>query len=366
MSFEKVNYSIICRTENGIKYGIQTRQNVSGYVSDEYPDIGIRQAGGYWYIDHIPTGLKISTFGCKSRKAALESYTRDYIERVNDIKENKKDFLKKAIESFQAAPLDNEVSSWETVNYCTVYNHRFDKVTDAARRAGLLIRKADNNTYMDGGNINIIGSPEALKPIKAIIEGYAKRDEQKAAEDAPESAKRPEIISAGNPAPEQAPETQEAPAAQVEPEKAPETVILIEKTYDIRNGRQGTRRIVYNPETGTTEAAQEAPQDAADVQPEPEARHRIQAPEKPACGAGKPLDFIGQVLSGNGWQIVFDTDLQRTRVIIEKSTREKAAPLAESAGFYYSTNTDSWHKKLTHKAHRAAVALAEKLRAACA
>ena len=178
----------------------------------------------------------------------------------------------------------------------------------------------------------------------------------------------PEAVAQVEPekAPETVQEAPQAPAAQVEPEKAPETVILIEKTYDIRNGWQGTRRIVYNPEAGTTEAAQEAPQAAADVQPEPEARHRIQAPEKPACNPGKPLDFIGQVLSGNGWQIVFDANLQRTRVIIEKSAREKAAPLAESAGFYYSSNTDSWHKKLTHKAHRAAVALAEKLRAACA
>ena len=339
MNFNKVNYSIILRTENSMKYGILARQEVSGYTVDEYPNIAIRQAGGYWYIDHIPTGLKISTFGCKSRKAALENYPEIYGDRIKDIEENRKDFLKQAAERLQAAPLDSDIASWETVNYCTIYNHRFDKVTDAARRAGLLIQKADNNTYMDGGNINIIGNPEALKPIKEIIEQYAKRDRQKAEEAAGEAqaAPAPEAV-------QPAPEAQEAPqavaAVQPEPE-APE----VQETAAER------------PET--ISAGSPAPEK------KPEARPRRQAPEKPARGPGKPLDFIGQTLAGNGWQIVFDTGLQRTRVIIEEAAREKAAPLAEAAGFYYSVNTDSWHKKLSHKAHRAAEALAEQLRAAC-
>lgn len=401
MNFNKVNYSIILRTENSMKYGILARQEVSGYTVDEYPNIAIRQAGGYWYIDHIPTGLKISTFGCKSRKAALENYPEIYGDRIKNIEENRKDFLKQAAERLQTAPLDSDIASWETVNYCTIYNHRFDKVTDAARRAGLLIQKADNNTYMDGGNINIIGSPEALKPIKEIIEKYAERDRQKAeeaareaqtaqaleavqpAQEAPEAvaafqpepealeaqkttAERPETISAGSPAAQAEPEAQKAPAA---PEQDPGAVILVETTYDIRNGGSSTRRVLYTPGKGL-ETIPEKPEAVA-VQPEPvpekkpEARPRRQAPEKPARGPGKPLDFIGQTLAGNGWQIVFDTGLQRTRVIIEEAAREKAAPLAEAAGFYYSVNTDSWHKKLSHKAHRAAEALAEQLRAAC-
>ena len=216
MNFNKVNYSIILRTENSMKYGILARQEVSGYTVDEYPNIAIRQAGGYWYIDHIPTGLKISTFGCKSRKAALENYPEIYGDRIKDIEENRKDFLKQAAERLQAAPLDSDIASWETVNYCTIYNHRFDKVTDAARRAGLLIQKADNNTYMDGGNINIIGNPEALKPIKEIIEQYAKRDRQKAEEAAGEAqaAPAPEAVQ---PAPE-APEATQAAPVQPEPE----------------------------------------------------------------------------------------------------------------------------------------------------
>ena len=230
----------------------------------------------------------------------------------------------------------------------------------------------------------------AAKHIEAVAAWI--RDIDSACREAWEksAAQRPETILTGN----QAPEAQEAaPAAAAEPvqedaqENKDSTIILVEKTFDITNGGSSSRRIQYNASTGKMEtlpekmeaapaaaepapepepaAAAEAPEPAAAAEPVPEARPRRTAPEKPARGPGKPLDFIGQVLSGNGWQIVFDTGLQRTRVIISEAAREKAAPLAEAAGFYYSANTDSWHKKLSHKAHRAAEALAEKLRAAC-
>ena len=140
---------------------------------------------------------------------------------------------------------------------------------------------------------------------------------------------------------------QEAPAALPAPEKAPEAAQEVPAPDPVPE----------RPET--ISAGSPAPEK------KPEARPARQAPPKPARGSGRPLDCIGQILSGNGWQIVFDGSLQRTRVIIEEAAREKAAPLAEAAGFYYSVNTDSWHKKLTQKAKRAAEALAEQLRAAC-
>ena len=203
--------------------------------------------------------------------------------------------------------------------------------------------------------------------------------------------KRPETISE-----DAAPETPETISAGTEAAED-NTIILVETTYDIRNGGSSTRRVLYTPGKGLeTIPEPEAPEavaapdpvpeaeaapaalEAAPESPEtisagtdapqaaPEARPRRQAPEKPARGPGKPLDCIGQIITGNGWQIVFDGNLQRTRVVIEEAAREKAAPLAEAAGFYYSVNTDSWHKKLSHKARRAAEALAEQLRAACA
>lgn len=90
------------------------------------------------------------------------------------------------------------------------------------------------------------------------------------------------------------------------------------------------------------------------------------APEKPARGPVKEKDFAGEAISGKGWSIVFDTGLNRTRVIVSDPLREKLAPMIENAGFFFSKNQNSWNKKLTHRAHRAALALADEIRAALA
>ena len=87
---------------------------------------------------------------------------------------------------------------------------------------------------------------------------------------------------------------------------------------------------------------------------------------KPARGPVPEKPFAGQTICGQGWKILFDIALQRTRVIVNDSCREQLRPIIENAGFYYSASMDSWNKKLTFKAQRAAVALAENLRAAVA
>lgn len=76
--------------------------------------------------------------------------------------------------------------------------------------------------------------------------------------------------------------------------------------------------------------------------------------------------FINEVIAGNGWSIVFDAGCNRTRVIITEPVKAAARPIVEEAGFYYSKNMDSWNKKLTFRARRAALNLADKLRAALA
>ena len=76
--------------------------------------------------------------------------------------------------------------------------------------------------------------------------------------------------------------------------------------------------------------------------------------------------FINEVIAGNGWSIVFDAGCNRTRGIITEPVKAAARPIVEEAGFYYSKNMDSWNKKLTFRARRAALNLADKLRAALA
>ena len=88
---------------------------------------------------------------------------------------------------------------------------------------------------------------------------------------------------------------------------------------------------------------------------------------KPAAEPAKPVvpadgSWIGTAIEGKGWRIAFDEAAQRTRVIAaDPSAKQKAA--IEAAGFYWSATTKSWNKKLTRKAYRAAVALAESLNA---
>ena len=226
----------------------------------------------------------------------------------------------------------------------------------------------------------------------------------KADEETETPAERPETISESEAEPEavqDAPETVQRDAA---PEAEENTFVMKEICFDLRNGGKNEKRVIYS-QTGDRlaelpEAQEAVQQDAAPAEPEATAERpetisedlpapapvvallapvpapaadadrkaapRRQAPPKPARGPGKPLDFSGQTIAGDGWQIVFDAALQRTRVIIQEADRAKLAPLAEAAGFYYSVNTDSWHKKLTHKAHRAALALADAFRAAVA
>ena len=205
MKFQKINYSIIGRFENGNKYGIVTRQEVTGYTADGLDGVAIRKRGGFWYVDHVSTGLGVVTVGSKTRDAAAKEYT----ERFKSMVESKPaDFFKNAVETFEKAPLESDVATWEMVNFCTTRNYRFDKVTTAARRAGLITKKADDVSYLDGGNINIIGAPEALEPIREMIKAWAEYDAKK---DAAETVQdeRPENISS------EAPEAAETENAQV-------------------------------------------------------------------------------------------------------------------------------------------------------
>lgn len=98
------------------------------------------------------------------------------------------------------------------------------------------------------------------------------------------------------------------------------------------------------------------------------------APAAPAADERAPLDksargpvpektFIGQVLTGNGWKILFDGETARTRVIFESKPTDAARAALDKAGFFFSAGMNSWNKKLTFKAYRAAQALAAELSA---
>ena len=177
--------------------------------------------------------------------------------------------------------------------------------------------------------------------------------------DAQEPEERPETIS--EPAPESSADADAAdvadalrPVAELrkhDPEKADKYEKLI---------RKAMKANAETPAQDPAPAAVPAP-DAK----RPETILKA-SPVKPPRGPAKEKDFAGESITGKGWSIVFDTGLNRTRVIVSEPVRETLRPIIEAAGFYYSNAQKSWNKKLTHKAHKAAVILADNLRAALA
>ena len=119
--------------------------------------------------------------------------------------------------------------------------------------------------------------------------------------------------------------------------------------------------------------AQDKPAKAA-KQPKPAAAKPPVEPAKPAAKQPKaakpakqaaPADkaWIGTTLTGKGWRIAFDEATQRTRVSFDADPSAKQKSAVEAAGFYFSAQLKSWNKKLTCKAYRAALALADTLNA---
>ena len=117
------------------------------------------------------------------------------------------------------------------------------------------------------------------------------------------------------------------------------------------------------------EAQQETPPDHSEPQEAPaqvekEEPAQEEAPARDPKQARGPIPektFAGTSIKGARYTIVFDDIAQRTRVIIPKEYRAAIQAAVEKAGFYYSPILDSWNKKLTFKAYRAAQALAQEL-----
>ncbi len=157
-----------------------------------------------------------------------------------------------------------------------------------------------------------------------------------AAQQRTQGVRQPEPAPAAKPKAQRKPK---APKAATVPASEPAPVAQAEPTQD--------------PAPAAAEPAAEA--QPATVQAAPAAQPAPAAPDKP---------FAGTQLTGTGWRILFDQEHNRTRVILDQGTAPAAAREAvEQAGCYWSAVLGSWNKKLTHKAHRAAQALALQLQA---
>lgn len=110
---------------------------------------------------------------------------------------------------------------------------------------------------------------------------------------------------------------------------------------------------------------------AQPVQDKPSAPAKKPAPVQAAPApvqdkpAAVPTDkpWIGTTITGKGWNIAFDQQAGRTRVLFQAQPTDAQKAAIENAGFYWSAQLNSWNKKLTCKAYRAAQALAVALNA---
>ncbi len=125
---------------------------------------------------------------------------------------------------------------------------------------------------------------------------------------------------------------------------------------------QPTEQTEAEPEQAEQEA--EAPAELEQVEAPVEAEQPARDP-KQARGPVPEKLFVGLEIKGTGWKILFDGSYDRTRVIFKRKPSNAAREAVEKAGFYWSPAMQSWNKKLTHKAFRAAQALALELKTIC-
>ena len=214
------------------------------------------------------------------------------------------------------------------------------ETTDAAKTENAPVYTFSETTLTCKGvtfpvEYNIISDGSVLAFVILDVEPSGYRHKQKivihpnepeyaaaldAAKAAAESGKRPENISTGY-------RKIATPAGNV---------IVPEETTGKKQGAPAAETV----ETETAKAARDPKQARGPV------------PEK---------TFIGETIQGNGWKIIFDGEANRTRVIFEKTPTAAAKAATENAGFYYSSAMNSWNKKLTFKAYRAAKALSSQL-----
>lgn len=119
------------------------------------------------------------------------------------------------------------------------------------------------------------------------------------------------------------------------------------------------------PEQADAEPEQPAQEQPADAEPEQAQPEQPARDPKQARGPVPDKAFVGLEIKGKGWKIVFDGSYDRTRVIFKRKPSNAAREALDKHGFFWSPAMQSWNKKLTHKAFRAAQALALELRTIC-
>lgn len=148
------------------------------------------------------------------------------------------------------------------------------------------------------------------------------------------------------------------------PAERPETISPAEEDYTIMS-KDG---VVIAQCSHSTEIYDKltapAQEERRETIPTPEVLPVTPAADPKAARAASPeKTFAGTEIVGNGWKILFDADQQRTRIIFADAPTDAAKKVLDAAGFFYSGRMQSWNKKLTFRAYRAAQFVAQELNA---
>jgi len=174
-----------------------------------------------------------------------------------------------------------------------------------------------------------------------------------AAEAARAASKASKPAEAPAPAQEVATGVEAAPAQEVAPAPVQDAPAPAKKS---RKPRKASKPVeAPAPVQEVASAVEAAP--VQEVAPS----HVQDTPAPVDAPAGKA--WIGTAIQGKGWSIAFDAAAGRTRVQVEGTPTDAQRSAIEQAGFYWSAQLNSWNKKLTCKAYRAAQALASTLNA---
>ena len=257
------------------------------------------------------------------------------------------------------------------------------------------VRKDDNSRYiimLHGTGLKCARADKKsqvpLEITPAVIELLSAPESRERISEAENHCKKM-MVKAGYMQPEECQEKQEEKDMQEEKKSVVEysitgtgSVLMFVVIGEKENGRLVKQRIVFAPDHPDYSAVLSAAvrygckrpesiprtapaEEKADTMPKGETDTEESQDPKAARGAVPEKTFIGQTLQGNGWKIYFDGIQNRTRVIFSVNPSAKAIKAVENAGFYYSSKMNSWNKKLTFKAYRAAQKLAQELIKTC-
>nr|WP_295277604.1 hypothetical protein [uncultured Blautia sp.] len=253
------------------------------------------------------------------------------------------------------------------------------------------VRKDENRRYiimLHGTGLKCaMADKKSQVPLEitpAVIELLNASENQERISEAENHCKKL-MIKAGYIQPEKCQEKQEEKDMQEEKKNVVEysitgtgSVLMFVVIGEKENGRLEKQRVTFAPDHPDYNAVLSAairygckrPENILSTVPAkeesatvPEEKNGAEESRNPKAARGPVPEktFVGQSLQGNGWKIYFDGVANRTRVIFSVDPSKKAIKVVENAGFYYSSKMNSWNKKLTFKAYRAAQELAKEL-----